>query len=124
LEHKAYIKRVFLDHLLDATTYLQLQAGKAKAAVNDIFNQIDNFLVNHHKFISQEDRIFIDRSATVDDPFAYFYLTLPKSTKNFGLRELSSQLLVVSPTASVAGLTSSCNLSASCCPCTSRVPLL
>jgi hypothetical protein len=75
LEYEAYIKRVFVDHLLDATTYEQLQEDEAKAAVDSTYNQIDNFIINHGKNIEYADRTFIDRSALVDDPFAYFYIT-------------------------------------------------
>jgi hypothetical protein len=75
LEYEAYIKRVFVDHLLDTTTYEQLQEDEAKAAVDATYNQIDQFTIIHGKNIAREDRIYIDRSVEVDDPFAYFYIT-------------------------------------------------
>jgi hypothetical protein len=75
LEYEAYIKRVFLDHLLDATTYEQLQEDEAKAAVDSTYNQIEDFIITHGKDIDYADRIYIDRSTQVEDPFAYFYIT-------------------------------------------------
>ncbi len=75
LEYKTYIKRIFLDHLLDNTTYEQLDEAEANPTVDSTYNQSDEFIINHGKHIKQADQIYIDRSARTKDPFAYFYIS-------------------------------------------------
>ena len=75
LEYEEYIKRVFSDHLLDTNTYQQLQSNKAQAAVNDTYNQIDAFIINHGEFINRDNQIYVDWSTKVEDPLSYFYIT-------------------------------------------------
>jgi hypothetical protein len=50
IQYEDYIKRVFLDHLCDATTYEQIDEDAAQIAVDAIYSHIDNFLVEYHDF--------------------------------------------------------------------------
>jgi hypothetical protein len=80
LKYEAYIKRVFQDHLLDASTYEQLDEDAAKDAVNATLHHIELFLSDFGASLSKDDLIYISRSLETEDPFAYFYITAKTST--------------------------------------------
>lgn len=75
IEYISYIRRVFVDHLCDTTTYERIDEDAATLAVDSTYEQIDNFLLTFGPILSKDDVIYLNRSIEVDDPFAYFYIT-------------------------------------------------
>jgi hypothetical protein len=75
LERAEYIRRAHVDHLCDPRTYKQLTATEAADRISTIEGLLSDFLDNYAASLDYHDRVFLERSSTVDDPYAYFYLT-------------------------------------------------
>jgi hypothetical protein len=75
VEYETYIKQVFNNHLLDASTYKELQEDAAKDAVDATLHQIEAFLLNFGPTLSSDNHIYMSCSLNAVDPFARFYIT-------------------------------------------------
>jgi hypothetical protein len=72
LEQEEYIQRVLLKHLSDNTTYHQLSSADAHKTISKVTTMIFNFIGDYHRFLSDLEKKYLDRSLDVADPFAYF----------------------------------------------------
>jgi hypothetical protein len=75
VEYETYIRRGFINLLLDGATYEQLQEDEAKIAVDTTYQQIEAFHLKFGTTLSSNNNIYTTRSLKAKDPFAYFYLT-------------------------------------------------
>ncbi len=92
IERDEYIRRVFKDHLLDTKTYQPMTADAATAHLKSVQSSVKKFLKDSRKLggIDDEDRIYIDRSLDVPDPFSYFYGTAKIHKDPWKLRPIVS----------------------------------
>jgi hypothetical protein len=75
LERTEYIRRAHTDHLCNSTTYKQLTKTEAAARISTIEGLLSKFLDDFGSSLDYHDRVYLERSTQVDDPYAYFYLT-------------------------------------------------
>jgi hypothetical protein len=76
LERAEHIQRTHTDHLSDSLTCKQLtmtEAFDCMSTIEDLL--LSDFLDTHGGALDHHDRVCLERSAQVDDPFACFYLT-------------------------------------------------
>jgi hypothetical protein len=67
LERNQYIRRAFLDHLMDQNTYLQLTKTEVVA-------QVEPFITAHSASINDDDRTYLRRKMVTKDPLSHFYI--------------------------------------------------
>jgi hypothetical protein len=75
LERTEYIRRAHADHLSNSTTYKQLTETEAAARISTVEGLLSVFLDDYGSSLDYHDRVYLERSFQVDDPYAYFYLT-------------------------------------------------
>jgi hypothetical protein len=94
IEREEYVRRVFTDHLLDPSTYLQLTEEQAISEMKQVATAAKAFVKQFTKaptdMISYEDATFLLRSFEVEDPFSYFYGTAKVHKDPWKLRPIVS----------------------------------
>jgi hypothetical protein len=75
LKRAEYIRRAHADHLSDSRTYKQLTETEAAERISTIEGLLSKFLDNYTSTLDYHDRVYLERSTDVDDPYAYLYLT-------------------------------------------------
>jgi hypothetical protein len=75
LERTEYVRRAHLDHLSDASTYKRLTPIEADDRIRTVEGLLSDFIEKHSETLDYNDKKYLERSALVADPFAYFYLT-------------------------------------------------
>jgi hypothetical protein len=75
IERDQYIKRALKDHLLDHTTYKQLDPTDTFNKLHHIRQSLNNFINTYNKVLPKDDIKFIKRSIEVSDPLPKFYIT-------------------------------------------------
>ena len=81
LDRDTYVRKCFQNHLL-SSTYEQLSLAEANEFTEDTKKLLQELLDDHSDVITEDDRKYLDRyTASVWDPFAYFY-ALIKVHKN------------------------------------------
>ena len=90
LERETYIHRALHDHLLDTTTYQQLNKNEAEDKVHYLKNMVALFLERYNKKLPKSDIKYLKRSLVVLDPFAKFYITAKIHKKPWKTRPIVS----------------------------------
>ena len=91
LERATYIQRVLQDHLLDESTYQCLSEEEANACINKARKAVEQFITDFVKQLSQEDKKYLERwLGQVEDPFAYFYITVKVHKTPWKMRPIVS----------------------------------
>jgi hypothetical protein len=75
LERHIYIQRALSDHLLDTSTYKQLNVNERKDKIIHLQFLLNNFIEEYKKKLDPADIKFLKRSTTVKDPLPKFYMT-------------------------------------------------
>jgi hypothetical protein len=75
LERDTYIRRSLTDHLLDDTTYRQLNKREAHKSIKSIRTKLDAFMSRFKLYLTKADATFLERTFNVEDPFPKFYIT-------------------------------------------------
>jgi hypothetical protein len=69
LERAEYIRRAHIDHLSDSRTYKQLTETEAADRISTIKGLLSDFLDNDMSTLDYHDRVYLERSSHVADPY-------------------------------------------------------
>ena len=75
IERATYIQRALADHLTDTKTYNKLTKLQATTKIENLHQQVVNFIGYYKRHLRSSDIKFLTASLKVKDPFAKFYLT-------------------------------------------------
>jgi hypothetical protein len=75
IERDKYIQRALKDHLSDTTTYRQYSRSQALTKIEAITATLEAFIIKNKDLLQKSDINFLERTKTVKDPFAKFYIT-------------------------------------------------
>jgi hypothetical protein len=90
IERDKYISRALNDHLLHSTTYRSLSPTQAAWHIQQLKQQVKYFIDRYKKHLLPEDIKFLERTSTVNDPYAKFYLTAKVHKKPWQTRPIVS----------------------------------